>query len=74
MCCLRYEHGAYVSARAKLPEIGTEVDTPQGSGPVVERNVLRQQLTVKLGEQQLATFPVTDVRLSRGEKSQFNES
>ncbi len=74
MCCLRYEHSAYVSARAKLPEIGTEVDTPRGSGPVVERNVLKQQLTVRLGEQQFATFPVPEVRPHRGEKSQSNES
>ncbi len=65
MCCLRYEHEVYASARAKLPQPGDEVQTPDGPGRVVGRHVLKQELTVSLGQERPTTFAAADVRPAR---------
>ncbi|MFO7947364.1 MAG: stage 0 sporulation family protein [Armatimonadota bacterium] len=49
MCCLRFEHEQYVKCRRGLPDVGKKVNTPHGSGEVVDVNVLRQEVVVQLG-------------------------
>jgi len=46
MCCLRYEAEAYKDFNKRAPKKGALIDTPRGSGKVVERDALRE--TVKL--------------------------
>ena len=46
MCCLTYEQDAYVEARRSLPKVGFTVRTPQGSGTVVDLDLLRELITV----------------------------
>ncbi len=65
MCCLRYEHEGYATARAQLPQLGDEVQTPDGPGQVVGRHVLKQELTVHLDQERAVTFPAADVRPAR---------
>src|SRR3954451_24634310 len=48
MCCLKYEHPLYVESHARMPRLGERVDTPEGTGQVVGRNVPSDTLTVKL--------------------------
>lgn len=48
MCCLKYENEAYCSLKAGLPETGEKVRTPDGPGVVVETNILREQVKVRL--------------------------
>jgi cell fate regulator YaaT (PSP1 superfamily) len=50
MCCLKYEHPLYQEFHASAPSNGTEVETPEGPGTVVGRNVPADQLIVKLTE------------------------
>ena len=33
MCCLKYEQDHYEQARKKMPKVGKEVSTPDGTGP-----------------------------------------
>ena len=40
MCCLRYEDKVYEDENARTPKVGSIVETPEGKGHVVERNVL----------------------------------
>ncbi len=47
MCCLKFEEANYF-VRQFLPEVGQEVDTPQGRGRVVDVNVLLEKLTVEI--------------------------
>ena len=49
MCCLKYEQEAYEDALARLPGVGSIVDTPAGRGVVEDVNLLRETLKVKLG-------------------------
>ena len=48
MCCLKYENEAYIELKRGLPEAGERVKTPDGVGIVVENNVLREQVKVRL--------------------------
>ena len=48
MCCLKYENEAYGALKAGLPDNGERVRTPDGPGIVVDTNVLREQVKVRL--------------------------
>ena len=50
MCCLKYEHPLYQDFKKKAPRTGTRVDTPEGPGTVVGRNVPADRVVVKLAE------------------------
>jgi len=57
MCCLKYEEANYF-IRTFLPEIGEEIDTPEGRGIVSDVNVLFETLTVEIEEKGKVTFPI----------------
>jgi len=48
MCCLKYEQDVYEEARRKLPRVGKEVITPDGRGHVIEVNVLKETVKVRI--------------------------
>lgn len=48
MCCLKYEQEAYECARKYMPKVGALVDTPEGKGDVVESNILKEIVKVRL--------------------------
>ncbi|GAA2844832.1 hypothetical protein GCM10010517_01130 [Streptosporangium fragile] len=50
MCCLKYEHPLYLDAHSRMPRVGLKVDTPEGSGTVVGRNVPSDSVVVRLDE------------------------
>jgi cell fate regulator YaaT (PSP1 superfamily) len=50
MCCLKYEHPLYQDFRASAPRMGEPVETPDGPGTVVGRNVPADQVVVRLAE------------------------
>ena len=47
MCCLAYEQPAYEYLNRITPGVGSVVKTPEGTGTVVETNVISGQLRVK---------------------------
>jgi cell fate regulator YaaT (PSP1 superfamily) len=50
MCCLKYEHPLYQDFRASAPRMGESVETPDGPGTVVGRNVPADQVVVRMAE------------------------
>ncbi len=48
MCCLRYEHEAYVYELKNMPAVGSFVNTPDGPGMVTEVYVLKNEVKVSL--------------------------
>ncbi|MDA8354185.1 MAG: stage 0 sporulation family protein [Firmicutes bacterium] len=50
MCCLKYENDNYVEAKQKMPDVGTQVTTPEGVGRVVVLNLLERRVQVELSE------------------------
>ena len=48
MCCLKYEQDHYEQTRKRMPKVGRTVNTPDGSGPVTELNIIRETVFVRL--------------------------
>lgn len=48
MCCLKYEQDAYEYLIKTVPKVDTTVMTPQGKGTVIDVNLLRRTVKVKL--------------------------
>lgn len=50
MCCLKYEQDAYTDLLKTTPRLGSYVRTPDGTGNVIEVNLLRRKLKVVLDD------------------------
>ncbi len=48
MCCLSYENDNYIQAKRQMPQIGTMLATPGGTGKVVSINVPQNSVEVML--------------------------
>jgi cell fate regulator YaaT (PSP1 superfamily) len=48
LCCLTYEDEYYRETRSKMPRIGTEVRTADGTGKVTGHNVIKETVQVEL--------------------------
>ena len=51
MCCLKYEQDAYEDLLKNAPKNESFVDTPDGRGSIIEVDLLRQRVKVRLEEQ-----------------------
>ena len=70
MCCLAYENDYYAEASKNIPKVGTEVGTPDGKGMVVNVNMLKMEVRVKIEDKQkdIVTYhdyPVDKVKFKR---------
>lgn len=64
MCCLRYEDETYESLRKKLPKRNTVVETDEGTGIVLDSQILTQLVLVKLDKQDAPqAFPIENIRI-----------
>ncbi len=61
-CCLRYEYDTYQALGRQIPGNGTKVETPEGPGIVVDRNLVQGVLSVRLDEHRVQKFTVNRVR------------
>ena len=48
MCCLKYEQDTYEALIRTSPKLESFVDTPEGRGTVVEADILRQRVKVRM--------------------------
>ena len=79
MCCLSYENDYYSDAAKNVPKIGSEVLTPEGKGTVVNINMLKMQVRVKIEDKKkdLITYhdyPVEQLKFKKTVKSEKEES
>lgn len=73
MCCLSYENDYYAEAAKSVPKIGSEVTTPEGKGVVVNINMLKMQVRVKIEDKKTDTityhdFPVESIKFKQNAK------
>ena len=75
MCCLKYEQDAYEDLLRTAPKAESFVDTPEGRGTVVEIDLLRQRVKVKMEEQPevIHTFANADIAVLRSGKAKKND-
>jgi len=48
MCCLKYENDIYFELRKGMPDVGEKIKTPDGLGKVVDANIFRDSIKVRL--------------------------
>ena len=64
MCCLKFEDDHYAQTRKRMPRIGKDVETPDGFGTVVDLNILKETVTVRVrhdDSNEIMTFPVEEI-------------
>ncbi|MGN0812527.1 MAG: stage 0 sporulation family protein [Candidatus Coproplasma sp.] len=69
MCCLSYENEYYAEVCKKVPKLGSEATTPDGKGMVVNVNMLKMMVKVKIEQGDSVTykdFPLDKISFMRG--------
>ena len=65
MCCLKYEEDHYEATRRRMPRVGKEVITPDGVGLVVDLNILKETVRVRVPKgdsTEQKDYPLTDIQ------------
>ena len=75
MCCLKYEQDAYEDLIRRSPKEESFVDTPEGRGTVIEVNLLRQQVKVRMenAPDTVHVFSNEDIAILRNGKAKKND-
>ena len=75
MCCLKYEQDAYEDLIRNSPKAESFVDTPEGRGTIVEIDLLRQRVKVRMEDapETISVFPNSDIAVLRSGKAKKND-
>lgn len=76
MCCLSYENDYYAEAYKKVPKVGSEVGTPDGKGMVVNVNMLKMTVKVKIEDKDSVSYrdyAVDDLKFRRAPRNEKTE-
>ena len=60
MCCLRYEYDAYKDFHSRAPKKNAKIATPAGEGKVVDMDVPRELISIKVGDEKPVKVPLAD--------------
>ena len=61
MCCLRYEFDAYKDFHGRAPKKNARVSTPDGEGKVVDLDVPREVVSIKVGDEKPVKVPLAEM-------------
>ncbi len=61
MCCLQYEHDNYRKMIKPLPKMGARINTPDGQGKVINLEILRQKIVVRLNDESIMTYEIAEL-------------
>ena len=75
MCCLKYEQDAYEDLLRSAPKAESFVDTPDGRGTIIEVDLLRQRVKVRLEKEPdtIVTHPNAEIAVLRSGKAKKND-
>jgi len=75
MCCLKYEQDAYEDLIRNSPKVESFVDTPDGRGTVIELDLLRQRVKVRMEENpdSFGIYANSDIAVLRNGKAKKND-
>ena len=75
MCCLKYEQEAYEDLLRHAPKAESFVDTPEGRGTVIEVDLLRQRVKVRMEDSPeiISVFSNSDIAILRSGKARKND-
>ena len=71
MCCLKYEQDAYEDLLRSAPKMDSFVDTPEGRGTIIEVDLLRQRVKVRLEKEpdNIVSYPNAEIAVLRSGKA-----
>lgn len=72
MCCLRYEFDAYKDFKSRAPKHNAMVDTPEGPAKVVDLDVPREIVSLRLDGEKPVKVPLADFDPPTGESNRPN--
>ena len=61
MCCLQYEHQTYKELSQSMPKLGENVETPGGLGKVIQNNIIKQTVLVRLEDESILTYSIEEL-------------
>ena len=61
MCCLQYEHQTYKELSQSMPKLGRNVESPGGLGKVIQNNIIKQTVLVKLEDESMLTYSTEEL-------------
>ena len=75
MCCLKYEQEAYEDLLRHAPKAESFVDTPEGRGTVIEVDLLRQRVKVRMEDSPeiISIFSNNDIAILRSGKAKKSD-
>ena len=74
MCCLKYEQDAYEDLLRSSPKVESFVDTPDGRGTVIEVDLLRQRVKVRMENQETTgVYKNEEIAVLRNGKAKKND-
>ena len=75
MCCLKYEQDAYEDLLKTAPKADSFVDTPDGRGTVVDVNLLKQSVKVRMEDEPetIGCYKNCDICVLRSGKAKKND-
>lgn len=71
MCCLAYENDYYADVYKKMPKMGSTVSTPEGQGTVINNNMLKMQVKVRIEKGDAVIFRdfgLDEIKFRRGKE------
>ena len=75
MCCLKYEQDAYEDLLRTTPKMDSFVDTPDGRGTIIDTDLLRQRVKVRLENEPdtIVTCANSEIAILRSGKAKKND-
>ena len=61
MCCLQYEHQTYKELSQSMPKLWGNVQTPGGLGKVMQNNIIKQTVLVRLEDESILTYSMEEL-------------
>jgi len=61
MCCLQYEHQTYKELSQSMPKLGRNIQTPGGLGKVIQSNILKQTVLIRLEDDSILTYSIEEL-------------
>ena len=61
MCCLQYEHQTYKELSQSMPKLWRNVQTPGGLGKVMQNNIIKQTVLVRLEDESMLTYSIEEL-------------
>jgi cell fate regulator YaaT (PSP1 superfamily) len=62
MCCISYENDVYAEIKKDMPEIGSDILTPDGKAKLAAVDCIKKKVTADFGDKNFKTFTIDEIK------------